>query len=90
MFLDFFDLREQPLRVTPDPTYLYPTRTHCEALDAPTDGIQSGRGFLALIAEPGLGKTTLLYQVLEDCATRHEPHSCSRPSATPASSSNTF
>ena len=65
MFLDFFDLREQPFGVTPDPTYLYPTRTHCEALDALTDGIQSGRGFLALIAEPGLGKTTLLYQVLE-------------------------
>jgi N-acetylmuramoyl-L-alanine amidase/type II secretory pathway predicted ATPase ExeA len=65
MFLDFFDLREQPFGVTPDPAYLYPTRTHCEALDSLTEGILSGRGFLALIAEPGLGKTTLLYQVLE-------------------------
>ena len=65
MFLDFFDLHEQPFGVTPDPAYLYPSRTHCEALDALTDGIQSGRGFLALIAEPGMGKTTLLYQVLE-------------------------
>jgi N-acetylmuramoyl-L-alanine amidase/type II secretory pathway predicted ATPase ExeA len=65
MFLDFFHLREQPFGVTPDPAYLYPTRTHCEALDSLTEGILSGRGFLALIAEPGLGKTTLLYQVLE-------------------------
>jgi N-acetylmuramoyl-L-alanine amidase/type II secretory pathway predicted ATPase ExeA len=65
MFLDFFHLREQPFGVTPDPAYLYPTRTHCEALDSLTDGILSGRGFLVLIAEPGLGKTTLLYQVLE-------------------------
>src|SRR5580704_3938144 len=65
MFLDFFDLREQPFGVTPDPAYLYPTRTHCEALDSLTEGILSGRGFLALIAEPGLGKTTLLYQVLD-------------------------
>jgi len=65
MFLDFFHLREQPFGVTPDPAYLYPSRTHCEALDALTEGIMGGRGFLALIAEPGLGKTTLLYQVLD-------------------------
>ena len=65
MFLDFFGLHEQPFGVTPDPAYLYPSQTHCEALDALTEGIQSGRGFLALIAEPGMGKTTLLHQVLE-------------------------
>jgi N-acetylmuramoyl-L-alanine amidase/type II secretory pathway predicted ATPase ExeA len=65
MFLNFYHLREQPFGVTPDPAYLYPSQTHCEALDSLTDGILSGRGFLALIAEPGMGKTTLLYQVLE-------------------------
>jgi N-acetylmuramoyl-L-alanine amidase/type II secretory pathway predicted ATPase ExeA len=65
MLLDFFHLREQPFGVTPDPAYLYPSRTHCEALDALTDGILDGRGFLALIAEPGMGKTTLLNQVLD-------------------------
>jgi N-acetylmuramoyl-L-alanine amidase/type II secretory pathway predicted ATPase ExeA len=65
MFLDFFHLREEPFGVTPDPAYLYASRTHCEALDALTEGILDGRGFLALIAEPGMGKTTLLYQVLE-------------------------
>jgi N-acetylmuramoyl-L-alanine amidase/type II secretory pathway predicted ATPase ExeA len=65
MFLDFYHLREEPFGVTPDPAYLYPSRTHCEALDSLTEGILDGRGFLALIAEPGLGKTTLLYQVLE-------------------------
>jgi N-acetylmuramoyl-L-alanine amidase/type II secretory pathway predicted ATPase ExeA len=65
MFLDFYNLRQQPFGVTPDPAYLYPSQTHCEALDALTDGILNGRGFLALVAEPGMGKTTLLYQVLE-------------------------
>jgi N-acetylmuramoyl-L-alanine amidase/type II secretory pathway predicted ATPase ExeA len=65
MLLDFFHLREQPFGVTPDPAYLFPSRTHCEALDALTDGILDGRGFLALIAEPGMGKTTLLNQVLD-------------------------
>lgn len=65
MFLDFYGLREQPFGVTPDPAYLYPSRTHCEALDSLTEAILGDRGFLALIAEPGMGKTTLLYQVLE-------------------------
>jgi len=65
MFLDFYRLHQQPFGVTPDPAFLYPSRTHCEALDSLTDGILGGRGFLALIADPGMGKTTLLYQVLE-------------------------
>ncbi len=65
MFLDFYGLREQPFGVTPDPTYLYPSHTHCEALDSLTEAILEDRGFLALIAEPGMGKTTLLYQLLE-------------------------
>jgi N-acetylmuramoyl-L-alanine amidase/type II secretory pathway predicted ATPase ExeA len=65
MILDFYGLREQPFGVTPDPAYLYPSRTHCEALDSLTEAILSDRGFLVLIAEPGMGKTTLLNQVLE-------------------------
>jgi N-acetylmuramoyl-L-alanine amidase/type II secretory pathway predicted ATPase ExeA len=65
MILDFYGLREQPFGVTPDPAYLYASRTHCEALDSLTEAILSDRGFLALIAEPGMGKTTLLNQVLD-------------------------
>jgi general secretion pathway protein A len=66
MFLDFYGLREQPFGVTPDPNYLYLSRTHGEALGALMDGIKADRGFMALIAEPGLGKTTLLYRLLEE------------------------
>src|SRR3984885_1571386 len=65
MYLDFYHLCEDPFGVTPDPVYLYPTQTHCQALDSLTEGIQDGRGFFALIAEPGMGKTTLLNQVLD-------------------------
>lgn len=66
MLLDFYGLREQPFGVTPDPAYLYPSRTHREALASLSYGIQNDRGFLALIAKPGMGKTTLLYQLLEE------------------------
>ncbi len=63
--LEFFRLKEQPFGVTPDPAYLYLSRTHRAALDSLLHGLQSDRGFMALIARPGMGKTTLLYQLLE-------------------------
>lgn len=66
MFLDFHGLLEQPFGVTPDPTYLYPSRTHSEALASLSSGIKADRGFLVLVAEPGMGKTTLLYQLLQE------------------------
>src|ERR1700726_801729 len=67
-FLDFYRLREQPFGVPPDPAYLYPSQTHREALASLSAGIKEDRGFMALIAEPGMGKTTLLYQLLEEWA----------------------
>lgn len=66
MFLEFYNLRQQPFGVTPDPAYLYLTRTHREALTSLVGGIKEGRGFFALIAEPGMGKTTLLYELLDE------------------------
>jgi type II secretory pathway predicted ATPase ExeA len=66
MFLDFYGLLEQPFGVTPDPTYLYPTRSHHEALASLSCGIKDDRGFMVLVAEPGMGKTTLLYQLLQE------------------------
>src|SRR5207248_8357734 len=65
MFLKFYGLREQPFGVTPDPRFLFQSRTHREALASLQYGIQSGRGFIALLAEPGLGKTTLLFELLQ-------------------------
>jgi len=65
MFLDFYHLREQPFGVTPDPRFLYLSRTHREALASLFYGVEMGRGFLALIAQPGMGKTTLLFHLLE-------------------------
>jgi type II secretory pathway predicted ATPase ExeA len=65
MFLDFYQLREQPFGVTPDPRYLYFSPGHREALASLFYGIETGRGFLSLVAEPGMGKTTLLYQLLQ-------------------------
>jgi general secretion pathway protein A len=65
MFLDFYGLREQPFGVTPDPRFLYLSPAHREALASMFYGIDAGRGFMALIAKPGMGKTTLLFQLLQ-------------------------
>jgi len=66
MFLDFFGLREQPFGMTPDPAYLYAGKTHNDAHASLLLGIDDNRGFLALIAPPGMGKTTLLYRLMEE------------------------
>lgn len=64
MFLDFYGFREQPFGVTPDPRYLYLSLSHREALASLLYGMEAERGFLSLVAEPGLGKTSLLFQLL--------------------------
>lgn len=63
-FLTFYNLSEQPFQPTPDPAYLYLSQTHREALTSLSQGIQDLRGFMALIAEPGMGKTTLLNKLM--------------------------
>ena len=65
MFLEFYKLREQPFGVTPDPRFLYFGATHREALASLLYAIESKRGFSALVAEPGMGKTSLLFRMLE-------------------------
>lgn len=64
MFLEHYNLLEQPFGVTPDSRFLYLGPKHREALASLLYGTESNRGFLALIARPGMGKTTLLYHYL--------------------------
>ena len=64
MILDYYGLREQPFGATPDSRYLFQSETHREALGSILYGIEQGRGFIGLIAKPGMGKTTLLFRGL--------------------------
>ncbi len=66
MFLKFYGLNEQPFGVTPDPRFLYLGPAHQEAFASLLYGIETGRGFMALIAPPGLGKTTLILRLMEE------------------------
>ncbi len=64
MFLEYFGLIEQPFGVTPDPRFLHLGPKHREALASLLHGTENNRGFLALIAPPGMGKTSLLFHYL--------------------------
>ena len=65
MILDYYGLAEQPFGVTPDPRFMYLSATHREALASMLYDVSSRRGFTALIAKPGMGKTTLLFDLLK-------------------------
>ena len=64
--LAFYKLTQQPFDVTPDPAYLYFTPSHSEALASIKEGIEHFRGFMVLVAEPGMGKTTLLNKLMDE------------------------
>jgi general secretion pathway protein A len=65
MLLQYFGLKEEPFGVSPDPRRLFLSQTHREALEGLQSGFSSNRGFTAMIAPPGMGKTTLLFRFLE-------------------------
>ena len=65
LILRHFGLVENPFGVTPDPRFLYMSGTHREALASLVNGIDCGFGFQVLVAQPGMGKTTLLFDFLE-------------------------
>jgi len=64
-FFDKFGILENPFGSTPNPRYLYRSRSHAEARASLIVGLECGLGFQALIAPPGMGKTTILFDVLE-------------------------
>ena len=64
MYERFYQLRERPFALSPDPEYLYPSRVHQEALDYLRYGLETQAGFIVITGEIGSGKTTLLQTLL--------------------------
>ena len=64
MYERFYNLRERPFALSPDPEYLYLSRAHREALDSMRYGFESRAGFTIITGEIGAGKTTLLQTIL--------------------------
>ncbi|HUR33031.1 MAG TPA: XrtA/PEP-CTERM system-associated ATPase [Vicinamibacterales bacterium] len=64
MYERFYNLRERPFSLSPDPDYLYPSRVHKEALSYLRYGIEGHAGFIVITGEIGSGKTTMLQTAL--------------------------
>ncbi|MCS7025591.1 MAG: AAA family ATPase [Bryobacteraceae bacterium] len=60
MYNAFFGFKESPFSLSPDPTFLYRSPQHEEALANLIYGVQSRKGFIVLTGEVGTGKTTML------------------------------
>ncbi len=66
MYTDYYRLREEPFKITPDPRFLYLTAQHREALNHLMYGIRQRKGFMCLTGEVGAGKTTLCRKLLDE------------------------
>ncbi len=64
MYLEFLGLREKPFSVTSDPSFLYLSKRHREALSHMIYGIRERKGFIEITGEIGTGKTTLCKALL--------------------------
>jgi general secretion pathway protein A len=70
MYNAFFGFRESPFNLTPDPSFLYRSHQHEEALANLVYGVHSRKGFIVLTGEVGTGKTTML-ECLQDFLAAH-------------------
>jgi general secretion pathway protein A len=59
MYERFYGLHRPPFAVTPDPSLLYMSRAHREALATIVYGIETRKGFIVCTGEVGTGKTTV-------------------------------
>jgi general secretion pathway protein A len=60
MYEDFYRFDKAPFHVTPDPDFFYWGSSHKEALAALTYGITQRKGFIVIVGDVGLGKTSIV------------------------------
>jgi len=65
MYKSFYNLTRNPFELTPDPSFLFSTPRHNEALATLYHGVRGHKGFVVLTGDVGTGKTLLLRCLLE-------------------------
>ena len=72
MYEEFYGFKEKPFSVTPDPRFLFLSPGHRDALAYLRYGIDERKGFLAMVGEVGVGKTTIVRAMLDELSERVE------------------
>ena len=84
MYLNFYGFREKPFNLTPDPRFVFLSKTHKEAFAHLLYGVNHRVGFMALTGEVGSGKTTVLRALLSQLdADHHRTALIFNPSVSP-------
>jgi general secretion pathway protein A len=65
IYLDFYHFQEAPFNITPDPCFLFLSRTHHSVLEKLLYAIHNRAGFVLLTGEVGTGKTTICRSLLD-------------------------
>src|ERR1700740_375136 len=72
MYKAFYNLKLNPFEITPDPSFLFPTKRHNEALAGLYYGVRRHKGFVVLTGEVGTGKTLLLRCLIQFLKTNRD------------------
>lgn len=73
MYLSFFQLKDEPFRLTPDPRYLHLSEPHQFALTSVLEGIFYRKGLVMITGAIGTGKTTIVHTALQLFSDRKMP-----------------
>lgn len=65
MYLLYYGFSQEPFHTTPDPEFLYLSPSHKEAIASIIYGVERRKGFVAVVGEVGVGKTTVLRSFME-------------------------
>lgn len=64
MYLDFYDMKEEPFNLTPDTDFIFPSSQYSKAINHLLYGVERKKGFILITGEVGAGKTTLCRSLL--------------------------
>jgi general secretion pathway protein A len=75
MYTSFYNLREEPFRLTSDPRFFHLSEPHAAALATLVEAVMRRKGFVLMTGPIGTGKTTVVHTALqiltERAATNH-------------------
>jgi general secretion pathway protein A len=73
MYLSYYQLKDEPFRLTPDPRFLHLSEPHQAALTAVLEGIFYRKGLVMITGPIGTGKTTLVHAALQLLTSKKMP-----------------
>ncbi len=66
MYREFYDLKEKPFNILPDPDFFYLSQWHQQAITHIEYGLMNGDSLILLTGDAGTGKTSIIYKLVLD------------------------